>query len=380
MNIIGLITEYNPFHNGHKYQIDKIKEMYPNSIIITVTSSHFTQRGEISLIDKWNKTKISLSMGIDMVIELPFIFSTQSADIFAHASIKLLNELKIDTLVFGSETNDVELFKTLASIQLNNKDFNAHVQAFLDKGDNYPTALSNALKELNNDTVIKPNDILAVAYTKEVLLQNPNINIVSIKRTNNYHDKTSNEEIVSASNIREKLINNEDISKTVPSITYEYIKDLKPNNQKLFELLKYKIISDNDLTKYLTVDEGIENRLLANILESNSLDEFISKIKTKRYTYNKLNRMFIHILVGLTKEEKKLYNSPSYIRILGMNKNGQEYLSSIKKYINLPIISKWEKDHKELSLEFKSTCIYSILVNKPELIEQEYKNKIIIVD
>jgi len=90
--------------------------------------------------------------------------------------------------------------------------------------------------------------------------------------------------------------------------------------------------------------------------------------------------MFIHILVGLTKEEKKLYNSPSYIRILGMNKNGQEYLSSIKKYINLPIISKWEKDHKELSLEFKSTCIYSILVNKPELIEQEYKNKIIIVD
>lgn len=380
MNIIGLITEYNPFHNGHKYQIDKIKEMYPDSIIITVTSSHFTQRGEISLVDKWTKTKISLSMGVDMVIELPFIFSTQSADTFAHASIKLLNELKIDTLVFGSESNDIELFKSLASVQLNNKDFNTHVQTFLDKGDNYPTALSNALKELNNDTVIKPNDLLAVSYTKEILLQNPNINLVSIKRTNDYHDTTSNEEIVSASNIRSKLINNEDVSKLVPSITYEYIKDIKPNNDKLFELLKYKIISENDLEKYLTVDEGIENRLFNNILESNSLEEFISKIKTKRYTYNKLNRMFIHILVGLTKKEKESYNSPSYIRILGMNKKGQEYLSSIKKDINLPILSKWEKDNQNIGLEFKATCIYSLLVNKPELIEQEYKNKVIIVD
>lgn len=380
MNIIGLITEYNPFHNGHKYQIDKIKEMYPDSIIITVTSSHFTQRGEISLVDKWTKTKISLSMGVDMVIELPFIFSTQSADTFAHASIKLLNELKIDTLVFGSESNDIELFKSLASIQLNNKDFSTHVQTFLDKGDNYPTALSNALKELNNDTVIKPNDLLAVSYTKEILLQNPNINLVSIKRTNDYHDTTSNEEIVSASNIRSKLINNEDVSKLVPSITYEYIKDIKPNNDKLFELLKYKIISENDLEKYLTVDEGIENRLLNNILESNSLDEFVSKTKTKRYTYNKLNRMFIHILVGLTKEEKETYSSPSYIRILGMNKKGQEYLSSIKKDINLPIISKWEKDNQNLGLEFKATCIYSLLVKRQELIEQEYKNKVIIVD
>lgn len=380
MNIIGLITEYNPFHNGHKYQIDKIKKMYPDSIIIVVTSSHFTQRGEISLLDKWTKTKISLSMGIDMVIELPFIFSTQSADTFAHASIKLLNELKIDTLVFGSETNDIELFKKLADIQLNNNDFNALVAKFLDKGDNYPTALSNALKVLNNDTVIKPNDLLAVSYTKEVLLQNPNINLVSIKRTNDYHDTTSNEEIVSASNIRTKLINNEDISKLVPSITYEYIKDVKPNNEKLFELLKYKIISENNLEKFLTVDEGIENRLFNNILESNSLEEFISKIKTKRYTYNKLNRMFIHILVGLTKVDKQNYNSPSYIRILGMNKKGQEYLSSIKKEITLPIISKFIKDNKELSLEFKATCIYSLLVNKQELIEQEYKNKVIIVD
>lgn len=380
MNIIGLITEYNPFHNGHKYQIDKIKKMYPDSIIITVTSSHFTQRGEISLIDKWSKTKISLSMGIDMVIELPFIFSTQSADTFAHASITILNALKIDTLVFGSETNDVELFKTLASIQLNNNDFNNHVQFFLDKGYNYPTSLSNALKKLNNDTVIKPNDILALSYTKEVLLQNPSINIVSIQRTNNYHDISSNDEIVSASNIRTKLMNNEDVSKLVPSITYEYIKDLKPSNEKLFELLKYKIISDNDLSKYLTVDEGIENRLLNNVLESNSLDEFISKIKTKRYTYNKLNRMFIHILIGLTKEEKKVYNSPSYIRILGMNKKAQEYLSSIKKDINLPIISKFLKDNKELQIELKATCIYSLLVNKPELIEQEYKNKVLITN
>lgn len=376
MNIIGLITEYDPFHNGHKYQIDKIKEMYPDSLIITLTSSSFTERGEVSIVNKWDKTKISLDNGIDLVIELPFVFSTESADTFAYSSIKILNELKIDTLVFGSETNDVLLFKTLADYQINNKEFDKNVKELLDKGINYPSALSKVLFNKFGKNIINPNDLLALSYVKAVLQINKNINLVSIKRENNYHDTSSNNKIISASNIREKLKNNIDIKPYVPSSTYKAIKDTKINNNNYFNYLKYKINTDKNLSNYQTVDEGIENRLIKYINTSTSLDEFIEKVKTKRYTYNKINRMLIHILVGFTKEDKKNNSEPKYIRILGMNQKGKKYLSSIKKEVRLPILSKFDPYY--LEEELKATIVYSLLINNPSLIEQEYKNKIII--
>ena len=379
MNIIGIVTEYNPFHNGHKYQIDTIKRMYPDSLIIVVTSSSFTERGEISFLDKWTKAKISLDMGIDLVIELPFVFSTESSDIFASSSIKLLNELKIDTLVFGSETNDVEVFKTLANIQLNNKEYDKRVKDYLDKGLNFPTSMSKALKDISSINIIEPNDILALSYTKEILKHNKDINIVSIKRTSDYHDISSNNEIISASNIRNKLLNSIDIKKFVPNITYKYLKDIKIDFDLYFNLLKYKINTSKDLSIYWTVDEGIENRLKKYINSSDNLDEFINSVKTKRYTYNRINRMLTHILIGFTKVDKKKYNSPSYIRILGMSNKGRNYLNSIKKTVNLPIITKY-KDMNELSFELKVTNIYSMLVNNKSLIELEYKNNVIIKD
>ena len=120
MKIIGIIAEYNPFHLGHLYQIKKIKELYPESLIIAIVSSTFTQRGDISIINKWDKTKIILNNNVDIVIELPFVYATQSADIFAKGALEILNNLKIDTLVFGSESNDIDKLKKLANIQLNN--------------------------------------------------------------------------------------------------------------------------------------------------------------------------------------------------------------------------------------------------------------------
>ena len=123
MDVIGIIGEYNPFHLGHKYHIDKIKEMYPESILIVVTSTSFTQRGDISVLNKWDKTKILLDNNIDLVIELPFVYSTQSADIFAKGALKILNALKINKLIFGSESNDIELLKEIANLQINNKEF-----------------------------------------------------------------------------------------------------------------------------------------------------------------------------------------------------------------------------------------------------------------
>ena len=162
MNVIGIICEYDPFHNGHKYQIDKIKEQYKDSIIIAIMSSTFTQRGNLSIINKWNKTKCALLNGIDLVIELPYIYSTQSSDLFAHYSIYYLNKLKVDTICFGSESNNKDMLVNNAKIQLNNKDFNLLVQKYMNDGINYPTALNNALKDLGGTSINEPNDLLAL--------------------------------------------------------------------------------------------------------------------------------------------------------------------------------------------------------------------------
>lgn len=377
MKTIGIIAEYNPFHNGHKYQIDKIKEKYKDSIIIVCMSSSFTQRGELSILNKWDKTNIALHNGVDLIVELPYIYSTQSSDTFAKYALKILLELKIDTLCFGCETNDINILINNADIQLNNPFFDKKVKEYLDKGINYPTALNNALKDLNGNNINKPNDLLALSYIKEIISNNYNIELFNIKRTNEYHDTKSINNIVSASNIREKLLNNIDIQKQVPKETYELLKN-KNINSKYFEYLKYKIISEDNLNKYLDVDEGLSIRIKNVIQESKSLDELIKNIKTKRYTYNKIYRMLNHILCSFTIYENDLINDLEYIRILGFNKNGQKYLNSIKSSINLPIINKYDtKKYKTLEIEKRVTNIYSLIyedINKQEIQNKPIKN------
>ena len=167
MKIIGLIAEYNPLHLGHLYQINKIKELYQDSIIIVVTNSCFTERGEVSIINKWDKTKLCLNNNIDLIIELPFAYATQSADTFAKGAITLLNHLKIDTLIFGSESNNIEKLKEIVDTQLNNKEYNKIVKNNLDLGLNYPTAMSKALTTLLGYTITEPNDLLGISYIKK---------------------------------------------------------------------------------------------------------------------------------------------------------------------------------------------------------------------
>ena len=147
METIGIICEYNPFHNGHLYHINKIKEIYPDSIIIACISSSFCQRGEISIMNKWDKTNIALNNNIDLVVELPFVYSTQSADIFSKGALKILNSLNIDKLIFGSESNDIEMLTNIAKAQINNKDFDKLVKEYSDEGNNYLTIISKALKK-----------------------------------------------------------------------------------------------------------------------------------------------------------------------------------------------------------------------------------------
>ena len=234
MNIIGIVCEYNPFHNGHIYQLKEIKKKYPDSIIIVVLSSSFTQRGNASILNKWDKTKCALLNNVDIVLELPYVYSTQSSDIFARYSIKILNELKIDTLIFGSESDNLNNLIKSASTQLNNNEFNYLVKKYLSDGINYPTALNNALKDLKCSPINTPNDLLAISYIKTIIENNYNIKVESIKRTNDYHDISSNEDIVSASNIRDKIQNNKEFKHMVPKEVYEILKNKKQNN-KYFE-------------------------------------------------------------------------------------------------------------------------------------------------
>ena len=362
MKSVGIICEYNPFHNGHLYHINKIKEMFPEHNIILVLSPSFTERGEISILNKFDKTKIALEYGVDLVVELPFLFATQSADIFATGAISILNHLKCDYLVFGSESNNVDDLIMLANTQLN-KNYDKLVKKYLDSGINYPTAMSKALKELTNIEIKNPNDLLGLSYVKEIIKNNYNIKPITIQRTNDYHNLKVKGKIVSASAIRNLISNKKNIKKYVPTLTYKLI---NKNNfsEKLFNLLKYKIISTKDLSIYQTVDEGIENRINKYIINSNSLDELIKNIKTKRYTYNKISRMFIHILCDFTKEEANKFNNISYIRVLGFNNKGKLYLSKIKKDIDIPIITNPKNYNIDmLNLEHRITNIYNLITD-----------------
>lgn len=361
MNIVGIICEYNPFHNGHIYHLKKVKELYPNSLIVLILNGYFLERGEISIESKEEKTKLALNYGVDLVIEHPFLFSSSSADIFASSALELLNELKVKTLIFGSETDNIDILTKIVKEQIKNEH---KLEQLMKKGINYPTAL-NKITESN---ITKPNDLLAISYIKAILKNNYKITPISIKRTNDYLDIESDDDIVSASNIRYKIKNGMNIKKYIPE---GKINDI--NEKLLFTLLKYKIITEDSLNKYLTVDEGLDNRLKKVINSVNSIEELIMKTKSKRYTYNRIRRMLIHILIGLTKQDKLEHQRNEYIRILGMSKNGQTYLNSIKKDINLPIVTKFNNNIIR-NYEIKCAQIYKILTND-DVLTFELSNK-----
>lgn len=378
MNVIGIIAEYNPLHLGHIYLINKIKAQYPNSILILITNSTFTERGEVTILNKWDKTKISLENHIDLVVELPFTFATQSADIFATGALKILNALQINLLAFGSESNNIEKITHIAETQLNNPQYNPLVKQYLSEGINYPTAMSKALDNLLGYTITEPNDLLALSYIKEIKKNNYPITPISIKRIGKYHEKTINNKIINASLIRKLLKENTDISPYVAPNTTKYLYQ-NLDNESYFSYLKYKILSTKDLSIYQTVEEGIENRIKKAINKSNNWEELVQNIKTKRYTYNKINRMLIHILTSFTKEEANNL-TVDYIRVLGFNKHGKQYLNKIKKNLNIPVITHYKKNISPLlDIELRATSIYNLPINQ-NLTQDEFQRKPVIIN
>ncbi len=360
--MVGIIAEYNPFHNGHLYHINKVKEMFPNENIVLVLVGNFLNRGDISIINKFDKTRIALQYGVDLVVELPFVFATQAADIYAYGAIKILDSLKCDYLVFGSETNDIELLTKIAKTQLDN---DLNIKEYLNQGYNYPTSLSKAIKDITNIKIDTPNDLLGISYIKSIISLNSKIKPITIQRTNDYHSLDIDNDIISASSIRNLLKEKKDITRYIPHDVAKYINDI----QDYFNIIKHQIIID-DLTKYQDIDKSLNNSLKKHINDVNSVDELILEVKSKNITYNKIKRCLIHILCGYEKQEIDI----TYIRILGFNSKGKQYLSKIKKEIQIPIITNF---NSVLENELKYTKIYSLLTNK-DITKEELKTPIII--
>ena len=338
-NIIGLIVEYNPFHNGHLHHIQEIDRLFEDNIKIAVMSGDYVQRGEPSLINKFEKTKIALSQGIDIVIELPIFYSSQSAEIFAKGSVNLLNQLSCSHIVFGSESNDLDKLKKIATISLT-KEFEISLKEFLAEGFSYPTAFSKALF----NEKLGSNDILALEYLKAIKTINSKIEACCIKREKTGYYDNEKDNFASASYIRKVLLDtNEEkenklnkIKNLVPEFSYKILKEnfgVFSCLNDFYDLMKYNIIKNYSTLKNIQdLEIGLENRLYKYSLENLSFSDFFDKILNKRLTISRLQRILLHTLLDLTEElTDKVKNKVPYVKILGFSNRGQEYLNYLKK-------------------------------------------------
>lgn len=340
MKKVGLIVEYNPFHNGHLIHIENAKKLDKDTLLIAVVSGNYTQRGELSIISKWEKALLALNHGIDIVIELPLPYSIMSSDYFSYAAITTLNKLKVDTIIFGSETKNIKDLEDMVDKLINedNEFFKKNLKLGFDT--------KKIINKLLTKEHILPNDTLAISYIKTIKENNFNIDYQTYKRDNNY--------LKSASNIRNSL-GSENLLDLVPLDTANILKNKKEVNY--FNYLKYKILSEKENIKdYLLVDEGIENKILKEIDKADSLDDLIEKLISKRYSKNKVKRTLLCILLSIKKEDKVL---PNYIRVLGFNKKGQKYL----KILNNKNIITNLKNNKDFELEISTDKLYCFLNN-----------------
>ena len=374
MRVLGLVVEYNPFHTGHLYHINKAKEMVNPDVTIVIMSGNFVQRGEVAIIDKFKRSEIAIKHGIDLVIELPFVYVNQSADYFCHGAIRLLNEIGCTDIVFGSENGDIEVFKDIAiTIENNQEQYNNLIKENMNNGLRYPDACNQALSSLMNKTVTTPNDLLGLGYVKEVINHHYPINIDCFKRTNDYHDLDL-DKISSASSLRVALKKHQDVSTYL--LNEDYYQELSFNDD-FFEILRYRILlsTNEQLKRIHLVDEGIENLLIKNILEYDNMNDFVDSLTSRRYTKPRIQRMLINVLMDNSKQEINNCLDVDYLRVLKMNDTGRNYLNKIKKDLNFKLVTTYSSyQHPSLSLELKAAKLLACLHNDLDIIKKEYRN------
>lgn len=384
MKATGIVVEYNPFHNGHKYHLQKTKELNPNNIIIAVMSGDFVQRGEPSIIDRWAKTKMALANGVDLVIELPVFYSSQSAEIFAKGAVGILEELKCESMVFGSESGKIDELKRISTLQ-ESEEFKIKLKERLKSGDSYPTAHSSTMKEILGESELNSNDILGLEYIKAIRYWKSSIIPMTLKREKvGYHDTNIVGDFASATKIREHLKKNEEISSIVTQESFNTLKEYSNFTymENFYPFIRYELIKNsNNLSDIQDMEIGFENRLLENAIKSINYDEFFKSISNRRYTTGRVQRVLTHTLLALTTNiTEEVKKSIPYVRVLGFNSKGREYLSYLKKFDNSKIITSYKKMNENFSpevcslIEFneRSSQIYRLINNY-----NDYKSPII---
>lgn len=394
MKVLGIIAEYNPMHTGHIYHISKAKEITGCDTVIVIMSGSFTQQGNIAIINKFERAKQAIQNGVDLVIEIPSAFASSDAGNFAYKSVSILNDLNVDAICFGAETDNIERLKLISETLIyKDKEIWIEIKNELKKGISFAKARNNSLnKFLNEDDIniiLSPNNILALEYLKTLKVLNSNIIPFAIHRESNFNSHILENCYTSSTSIRkalEKKCNLNDIQKYISENVSKYLKNNKIIfNNDFFEILKYKIISmnENDLKKINGVSEGIENKLKKEICNSYSYDEFLFKIKSKRYELSRIKRILVNILLNISKEDFNLLkeNNSNYAHILAFNHDKKDLLSHISNTSNIPVISSlnnktlsYLNKYQKLSLDIDiyASNIYSMLINQK--INKDYTN------
>lgn len=348
MKIYGIIAEYNPFHNGHKYLIDALRDKGATHII-AVMSGNFVQRGEGALFSKWARAEMALKNGVDLVLELPLPWSSSNAQSFAEGGVTILNSLGcVDCVGFGSECGDTSLLQETV-LEINKEEFQNKVLSLIRDGISYPAAFGKAAENGKFEKILSsPNDTLAIEYIKALQKLKSNISPVAIKRVGSAHDsETTEEEFASATYLREKILNNKNLDgllKFIPESVLNIIKNELTSGRAPADMMNseravlscFRKMKPNDWQNVFDVTEGLENRLFRASQTAVSLQDFYEKVKTKRYPLARIRRIALHAFLNIPSNLD--CKTPPYLRVLGFNANGAQILKKAKNTAELPIV------------------------------------------
>ncbi|MGM0167206.1 hypothetical protein IGI39_002186 [Enterococcus sp. AZ135] len=365
MRSCGIVVEYNPFHNGHRYHAEKAREMSDADVVVAVMSGNFLQRGEPAILDKWARTNAALKNGVDLVVELPFSWAVQSADYFAKGSIKLLQALGCDALCFGTDSDSKFDYLDYGRFFIEEK--NAIDQLFheLPIGWSYPEKMAGVVSRLYPKAQdFPPNHILGLSYAKENALYERPMEIFPLHRKDQgYHDQSLvANQYASATGIRQAVLANEDVSSFVPRETLEELTEMSIAWSDFWPFLNYQLRANSlgELRKIYQMREGIEHRIIEQ--DADSFSEYLQRISTKRYTQPRLQRLLTYVLLQIKEAEIKEEQENTMLHILGFTEKGQTYLNKKKKKFTLPIAAKiGQKEKEKHFLTYRADQVYQLV-------------------
>ncbi len=385
-NSTGIICEFDPFHKGHEYLIDSVRGSDDSHAVVCIMSGNFTQRGWPSLWSKFTRARAAVRCGADLVIELPAVFAVSSAPVFARGGIKVLKELGIaDRLAFGSETGDAAALKEAALSTLRESDaFREALSSALSEGHSYSSAYSSAMRaagcpQVFGDRGPGPNDILALEYIRQNILQDAGLDVIAVRRAGSNHDGSAadgGDGFASGSDIRRMVLeHNEDYVNYLPdkaSGLFECVPDPSQIYRNCFSLLSYKLISTpaEELANVLDMSEGLEFRLKEAVLKASDMDSLVKAAKSRRYTYARISRLLMHVLLGLTRADLDQASSKpfAYLRVLAFSERRRALIREVNEREEGPKLltnpSGAELEDPVMARDIYSSDVYSVLCGR----------------